>query len=70
MSANNQLVILKENRKYEIWENHCVDNEFDKETSTRLAFATSLRKAIIFAKKYCDEEMVEYGFTIWESALK
>ncbi len=71
MSSNNQLIILKENKKYEVWENHCVDNEFDKKTSTRLSFQTSLKKAIIFANKYCGEfPYVEYGYHVDGSCLK
>ncbi len=69
MSSNNQLIILKE-KMYEIWENHCVDNEFNKKTSTRLSFQTSLRKAIIFANKYCGENLVEYGYIVDGSCLK
>ncbi len=63
MSANNQLIILKENKKYEVWMNHCVDNDFDKKTATRLSFQTSLRKAIVFANEYMGENLVEYGIS-------
>lgn len=70
MSSNNQLIILKEKGKYEVWENGCVDNEFDKKTSTRLSFQTSLRKAIEFANEYCSKEIVEYGYYIDDSCLK
>jgi len=70
MSSNNQLIILKEKKfRYGIWMNHCVDNEFDKKTATRLAFATTLEKAIKFANKYCREELVEYGYHIDDSCL-
>ncbi len=69
MSANNQLMILKQKNKYEIWEDHCVDNEFNTETATRLSFQTTLKKAIIFANKYCSENIVEYGYHIDVSCL-
>lgn len=69
LSSNNQLIILKEKGKYEVWENHCVDNEFNKKTATRVSFNTSLRKAIIFVNKYMNENLVEYGYYIDESCL-
>ena len=72
MSANNQLIIMKTKSKvnpYEIWEHHCVDNDFRFGENTRLAFATSLKKAIIFANKYCQEEIVEYGYHIDDICL-
>ena len=71
MSTNNKLIILKNKKgKFEIHENRCMDDEFEPNKHTLLKKEDNLIDAIKFAKEYCNEERVEYGFTIEESALK
>ena len=70
MSANNQLVILKKNKKYEIHMDFCVDNEFEPTKSSLLKREKDLVSAIKFAKQYCAEEMVEYGYSINDNCLE
>lgn len=71
MSANNEVVILKEKGVFEVHENPCVDNEFEPSKNTILFRFSTLIEAIKKAKEYCNEyPYVEYGFTIWDSALE
>lgn len=70
MSTNNQLIIIKVNGKFEIHENICVDNEFERSKESLLAVKKKLFDAIKFANKYCDENMVEYGYDIDASIFK
>ena len=64
MSTNNQLHIIKEGKKYNIYENHCVDNDFIPSKEDLLETKTSLKKAIKFANQYCSENIVEYGYSV------
>lgn len=61
MSANNQLVVIKYGREYEVYEHHCVDNDFDPGEATLLFKETSLKRAIQKANLYCVSNIVEYG---------
>lgn len=69
MSSNNELIILKE-RDFEVHMNSCVDNKFISSRETLLKKFKILQEAIKYANKYCNEEMVEYGYRIYDSALK
>jgi len=75
MSTNNKVVILKcdlhKKKPFEVHENLCVDNEFEPNGRTILKRFSTLIEAIKYAKDYCNEyPYVEYGFTIYDSALK
>lgn len=77
MSSNNQVIILKNNKnplgnlKFEVHENICVDNDFEPDDETLIKRFNSFKKALIFAKKYCNEyPYVEYGYTIYDSCLE
>jgi len=61
MSSNDQLVILKIGRKFEVHHNICVDNDFECSADTFLRAFAKLEKAIKWANKYCNENIVEYG---------
>jgi len=70
MSSNDQLLIRKiKNGNYEIHHNFCVDNDFKPNKNTLVKTEVSLVRAIKFAKKYANEEMVEYGYSIDDSCL-
>ncbi len=61
MSANNQLIILKDKKKeFEVHHNLCVDNDFIPTKETLLKTERVLEKAIKFANQYCRENIVEY----------
>ncbi len=61
MSANNQLVVLKNKKeKFEIHINWCVDNDFVPSKESLLNVEEKLESAIKFANKYCNENMIEY----------
>ena len=72
MSANNQLIILKNKEgEFEIHENGCVDNDFEPDKESLLKKRDTLIESIKYAKEYCNEyPYVEYGFTISNSALE
>ena len=66
MSSNDELIILEKKKKFYIYHNLCVDNdwEFDKREKP-LAIKDNLREAIIFAKDFCNEyPYVEYGYNV------
>jgi len=69
MSSNDMLVILKKKGLFEIHHDLCVDNEFKSNKSTLLSKKSDLIEAIKFAKDYCNEEMVEYGYSIHDNCL-
>lgn len=69
MSSNNMLMILKEGEYFCVHHNLCVDNDFVADKDNLLAKKNSLIEAIKFAKKFCNEEMVEYGYSVCDSAL-
>ena len=60
MSANNQIIIYKKKDKFVIghWDMDC--GWHDKE----MAVKDTLEKAIKFANKYLEENLVEYGLSI------
>ena len=64
MSSNNQIIILKENGKFQVHENHCVDNEFKPSKDTLLKELKTLEWAVKFAQEYQKENLVEYGIYI------
>ncbi len=69
MSANNQLIIKKRSKnssKWDIYENHCVDNEFEYDDEDKLKTETSLIKAIRWCNNYMQENIVEYGYEVIE----
>jgi len=62
MSANNQIVILKKDEKFEVHINSCVDNDFKSSKKTFLKRFNSVLHALRFANEYCNEyPYVEYG---------
>ena len=61
MSSNNQLIILKENGKFQVHENLCMDNPFKPSKNTLLKELKTLEWAVKFAQKYQRENLVEYG---------
>lgn len=67
MSANNQLVIVKEicfccqGYEYCVYENSCVDNEFVPNNDQLLYRSSNLEEAIRWANKYQEDNVVEYG---------
>lgn len=69
MSSNNMLIILK-TKKFQVHEWLCVDNEFFPSKNTLIKSFKTLIEAIKFANKYCQEELVEYGYHIEGSALE
>jgi len=70
MSSNNQLIIIKKNKVFEIHLNPCVDNDFKPSKETLLIKYNYLKAAHKFAQEYEKENMVEYGIyispTCWE----
>ena len=62
MSANDKLIIRKEEKKYVIYHNYCVDNKFEFSKHNIIATETSLKDAIVFTNKYCEKHNVEYGY--------
>lgn len=71
MSSNNQLIIGKKKNKFYIHENLCVDNEFKATKNNLLEKSDTLKEAIKYAQKYCQEyPYVEYGYQISEECLK
>ena len=62
MSSNDQLVIIKNKKMFEVHHNLCVDNEFVPEKPIK-RFKT-LEAAIRFANKFMQEEAVEYGLYV------
>lgn len=63
MSSNNEIVIVKKGKKFGVYENPCVDNEFSTLTSYLIGEKDSLEKAIKTAQKYMRENLVEYGIS-------
>ena len=71
MSANNQLIILKQKGKFSVHMNYCVDNEFKPSKNSLLKEFSTLKEAIKYSNEYCREyPYVEYGYTICDSCLK
>ena len=71
MSLNNQLIIRQNsNGRFEVHENSCVDNDFKPSKHTIIKYEDTLEKAVIFAQKYSNEELVEYGIWISPSCWK
>ncbi len=70
MSANNQLVIIKVKNKFEIHENSCIDNNFKPNKDSLIKKEETLEESIKFANKYCQTEIVEYGYHIDDGCLK
>jgi len=66
MSANNQLVVCKIKGKYCVFENGCVDNEFETPKTDKYADykANTLEEVIKWANEYCEDNMVEYGVDV------
>ena len=66
MSANNQIIIIKNNKtkrkQFEVHENLCVDNNFQSSKKTLLKKFKELKEAMEYAQEYCNEyPYVEYG---------
>jgi len=70
MSSNNQLVILKKGKWFEVHHNLCVDNDFHPSKNNLLAKEKTLVEAIKYANDYCNEEMVEYGYYVDISSIE
>lgn len=65
MSSNDQLIIIEKKKKFFIYHNLCVDNEWKYDRSEiPIIVKENLREAINFANNYCNKEMVEYGYDI------
>lgn len=69
MSANNQLIITRKKDKFQIHENFCMDNDFEPDKASLLKTEKTLEEAIKFANKYCQENIVEYGYHISNNCL-
>ena len=71
MSANNELIILKNKKgEFEIHENLCVDNEFEPDNKSLLTKESCIIDAIRFANDYCRKEIVEYGYSFDDSCTE
>ena len=71
MSTNNELILIKEGKNFEVHENLCVDNNFEPDKSTLLKSFPALEEAIKYANEYCAEyPYVEYGYHIDGSCLE
>lgn len=70
MSANNQLIIIKQGSLFCVHEDFCVDNDFEPTNENLLYKAKTLKQAVQWANEYCSREIVEYGIKIsdecWE----
>ena len=66
MSANNQLIIKRRCKtgKWDIYENLCVDNDFDTKKEKPIKTEVSLIKAIKWCNDYMKENIVEYGYYV------
>lgn len=64
MSANNQLVIVFENNRYNIYMHYCVDNPFDPIVNDIIKVVETLHEAIDYCNTYCRNEIVEYGYRV------
>lgn len=70
MSSNDQIVILKKKGTFEVHHNLCVDNDFKSSKKSLLEEFKSLKEAVVFAKKFCNEwPYVEYGYEIHDNCL-
>lgn len=63
MSTNNQLIIIKKEKFY-IYENYCVDNEFEPSKENLHTTEDTLEEAIKWCNNYMSENLVEYGYDI------
>ena len=71
MSSNNQVIITKKNKKFEVHENLCVDNDFESNANSFLKSFLTLEEAVKYANKYCNEyPFVEYGYHICDNCLE
>ena len=71
MSANNELLIIKENNEFCVYENLCVDNDFIPDEESLLKSFLTLPEAIKYANDYCQEYPgVEYGYSIDNNCLE
>lgn len=71
MSANNELLIIKEERGFCVYENLCVDNDFIPDEESLLKSFSTLPRAIKYANDYCREYPgVEYGYSIDYNCLE
>ena len=73
MSSNNELLLIKTKKSkrcpFEVHENPNVGNTFYVSERTLLRRFPTLVDAIKFANKYCEDEIVEYGYRIHWSCL-
>ena len=72
MSSNDIVHILKNKKgKFEIHHQLCVDNNFKPNKESFLAKRKTLKTAIKYAHKFCNEwPYVKYGVSILDSALR
>jgi len=61
MSANNQLVIIKKGKFFELHENLCYDNDFKPDKYSLIKKDKDLYKIIKYARNYTINHIVEYG---------
>ena len=61
MSSNNQIVVMKTKKGYEIFHNLCVDNDFVPEDNDIIGKANTMEEAVEIAIKFIRENIVEYG---------
>ncbi len=60
MSANNQILIVKVDGKYNVYENPCVDNPFNWKKEKPIARQPTLDGAI----KVAEKQHAEYGYSV------
>ena len=70
MSANNALLIMKCGNKFCVYENLCVDNKFEPSKESLLKSFLTLPEAIKYVNEYCQEYLVEYGYSIDNNCLE
>jgi len=62
MNNKGKLIIIKENNKYVVYHDYCVDNPFKFSKYNIIATETSLKDVIIFANKYCNKHNIDAGY--------
>lgn len=70
MSANNQIVIVKQDEHYNVFHNRCVDNEFfpDHHKPLNIERFNNANEALNFAQEQLQDEdfYVEYGIVFMD----
>ena len=70
MSSNNQIVIIKKGKCFEVHENSCVDNDFVPNYNSLISKEDNLKNAILLARMSCEiYPYVEYGYVCDDSCF-